>query len=597
MKSLVKAFKHPIFYLSLIVLIYLILLIPTLGRQGITWDEQTDINIVRHYLSQKWGILTDSPSDPTQTRLPMFIVAIVSFLFNTASLYSARLVSVFFGVLTLIAVYVFCKRFLDYRKGLVACFILATSPYFLSFSRVALTESDIFITCALSWSLVCVGILLKKRTLGWAAITGWVLGLALSSKISAISVLPAVFLALIFLSDKAKDSEYAYLSRENLLVLGLLLGICFVMIFGGWSLAFISVDLKDFRGSLQFLQAHYFLVLIFWLITLSWLFAFRKYTLKPFELALFVTLFSCLNFLVIPPAHTTNLDIFSGLTNAFFEKYVDTPGSHFREVFLLHFLSVLIKPGLFMGFFLWLSLILMIPQLKSRKEIRLPFLVFVFYFVFLVRMTVAQVFYMMPLFPFLAMFASDQFVNLSAKRRKTSLGIGIIALGMLVVDLFLCYPDYNLNGYQWVRERYIGGRSSVGAKSIVNVAHDGVEQALKWINRNVQEGKIIVNYGAPEHIVYAVCPNPEFKIIHRALPRSTLSNFGESSEELLKNSDYVITAINFDIHRGYQVGDNPSGDIYKYRYDRDMLRSNFKKVFSVKRAFDLEVASVWQRKE
>ena len=59
--------------------------------------------------------------------------------------------------------------------------------------------------------------------------------------------------------------------------------------------------------------------------------------------------------------------------------------------------------------------------------------------------------------------------------------------------------------------------------------------------------------------------------------------------------DYVITTINTDIRQGF-LDDNPEGSIYQYPYDREALEDNYLKVFSVQRAFDLEVAAVWRKK-
>ena len=162
---------RPIYFLILVIIIYLVLLLPTVGLYGIYYDEQTDMDIARSYISQPSGWLNGSSSDPANVRLPMYFVAIIFTMFKTESLFAARLVNCFLGVLILVGVFAYCKRQHDRKTGILACLILATSPYFLSFSRIALTESDIFIACALVWLLVCLSILLKKRTVGWAGVS------------------------------------------------------------------------------------------------------------------------------------------------------------------------------------------------------------------------------------------------------------------------------------------------------------------------------------------------------------------------------------------------------------------------------------------
>jgi hypothetical protein len=53
--SIMSLPRAPVFALSLIIVLYSVLLLPTLGRQGISWDEQTDIVIARAYISGPAG--------------------------------------------------------------------------------------------------------------------------------------------------------------------------------------------------------------------------------------------------------------------------------------------------------------------------------------------------------------------------------------------------------------------------------------------------------------------------------------------------------------------------------------------------------------
>ena len=42
--------------------------------------------------------------------------------------------------------------------------------------------------------------------------------------------------------------------------------------------------------------------------------------------------------------------------------------------------------------------------------------------------------------------------------------------------------------------------------------------------------------------------------------------------------------------------DTPEGEIINYPFDQEVLKREYKQVFAVRRAFDLEVASVWRRR-
>ena len=180
-----------------IALLYLCLILPTVPRHGISWDEQTDLDIASTYAHDLGGWLIGSPDDPANMRLPMYATAALTAPFGGPSLIGGRLASCAVGLLTLLGVFVYCRRHLGDSTAIVACLMLAVSPYFLAFSKVAFTEGDAFITCALVWVLVATAAFRLMPTLGGAAVLGMATGLALSSKISAVAVLPVVGLAVL----------------------------------------------------------------------------------------------------------------------------------------------------------------------------------------------------------------------------------------------------------------------------------------------------------------------------------------------------------------------------------------------------------------
>jgi len=582
-----QLFRKPGFWLALIIFIYGILVVPVIGRQGITFDEQTDMFIARSYISQSGGWLIGSPLDYTQTRLPVYITTIIFFLLNNPSLLLARFVAFLMGVLTLIGVYVFCKRQYDYKRGLVACFILATSPLFLTFSKIAFTESDIFVTCAITWFLICASILQEKRTIGWAAVTAIVLGLAISSKFTAIAVFPAIFLVFI-LSPDPKDkigSENMYMSKKNIVIAGSFLFLIFLVIFGVRSALHFSGTIYTLGIS----AGYYFIAFLGWIAFLIWLGFHRREKMKPVALTFFVVIFSFLTFSIIPPVHITNPLVLKGLWDMFFgipQKF-NLLGicDHALRNAIKHFGYILIKSSLVIGAWLWLSLLIAIKRWKIDKKARLLLSVFVFYFLCIILLPErAQLFYTMPLLVILAIFASDQFLRLYTKKRFYAIVGGSIAVCLLTVDMFLCYPDYNLNGFQWVG-RYFLGRYNIGCYNIVHVPFDGVEQVLKWANDNVQPEEKVVTYIRPQHIIRTVCQDPEFEMI----------NGLENPKSILADADFVLIGINSEIKATYE-DDNFMKSTHTYSYDREFLKKNFQKVFSVRRAFDLDVASAWRRK-
>ena len=114
--------------------LYFSLIIPTLDRLGIGWDEATDLLISRTYMSRS-GLLFGSSLDPSQTRLPMFVGALVFRLLGTSSLMIARFTTVVVGGLTLLGVYFLGKEQFNHKTGLLAVGLLAINPFFSIFCQ------------------------------------------------------------------------------------------------------------------------------------------------------------------------------------------------------------------------------------------------------------------------------------------------------------------------------------------------------------------------------------------------------------------------------------------------------------------------------
>ena len=578
-----KMMKAPFLALGLIIVLYALLELPVLSLHGISWDEQMDIGIARTYVDEPGGWLHGSDHDALNTRLPMYLTAIVYAIVGNTNLLTARLVTWFFGLLTLIAVYAFCRQQFDRITGVLACVLLATSPFFLSFTRIAFTESDIFVACGVTWSMFVASRLLKQRTVGWLVATAVTVGLAMAAKISAVAILPAIFLGMFFSPKQMNEDSRQSLPNEALVMAGAILISLLLIIPAGWAIALFSSMMAD---SFWFKAVHYSVSLSIWLGAIGYLCRFSNCRVDFISTCGFLAVLAPLTFLLLPPVHTTNPAIVLALAyNAF--GYVSQSPIPILEIFGLHFFSVLFKSSLLIGLGLWLSLPLAAGQWRTRPAVRLPLLIFACYFLFLLKMPWAQTFYMVTLLPILGILAADQFVRLYKREQIIALLVACLAFGSLGYDILRCYPDYNLNGYQWLGERYLGGRSSVGYRSVVQTTSDGIEQALTWANNNIGPGQMVVTYIHPKHIIHAVSPNPKFSLLDGFEKMYRKSIFDEA--------DYVITSINAEI-RGRRGHDNSSGDIFKYPYNRKRLNSEFTKVFAVRRAYGLEVASVWRRK-
>jgi len=199
----------------------------------------------------------------------------------------------------------------------------------------------------------------------------------------------------------------------------------------------------------------------------------------------------------------------------------------------------------------------------------------------LILLPLAQTFYTIPILPVLAVFAADQFMRLFSHHRKIALGLAALAILSLGIDFGLCYPDYNLNGYQWLGARVIGGRSSIGYRSIVQTPSDGIEQAFVWLNGHAKSTDRVLAYVLPWHIISAAAPNPLYQIKN-------------GFKDKVAAPDYVVTEINALIPQSWWT--RLRGKIFDPPYDSAWLERNYTKVFTVRRAFGIEMASVWQKR-
>jgi len=591
----IEKFPLELFPLAIIVIIYGVLVVPMIPEAGISFDEQTDLVIAQSYSAESLGWLRGSSLDAINVRLPMF----VSWLFfgmGDNDLHIARLVSCFMSGLTLIAVFLYCKKSFNSTTGLLACFIIAINPYFLAFSKVAFTEGDSFITCLTAWLLLCVTHLRENFTLKWVLLTGLCLGLALSAKASGAALVIATSVVLFLPGNKNIQSSEAQTqdaSPKFIFSLLSIMGVVLLMVSGGFllsgasSIAELPASYSNYRNGQVLL--HYILTALAWLLAIFFLIRNKTIVVNRLGALLLVLGLAAITFFTLPPVHTTNpaiitslIDIFVSSSNAFSWFFA-------VEIAALHFFTLLFKPGILIGFGLWTSLLIAFFRWRTRPALRPLLIFFGIYLAFLIfKMVHAQTFFMMPLFPIAVIIFTDTALTLFRSYRKTVSVILALTFSVTLFDLFLTYPHTHLNGYQWVGERYLAGRSTVGYRGIVQTPSDGVEQTCQWLGDNLPAGERILYYTHfDHHIVTQQLKNKRFILIDGMNPRYTTDM-----------ANYILVHINATIHEGRGYQHEPlSGSIYKEFFLEGNLEKDFRKVYSVTRPFGLEVASVWYRKK
>lgn len=188
----------------LLVFLYFILRLPKLTLIPIFNDEAI-------YLDWAWrethvpGFLYYSLYDAKQP-LVMWIYGIFSNFFSDP-LFAGRFVSLCFGLLSTIGIYLIGKELFEKRVGFVAALFYIVIPIFALFDRQALLESAITTTGI--WGFYFFNRSLKKeRSIVNELLMGLVLGLGFFSKSTALLFLLTTVLVLSYLVFKTKKQTY-----------------------------------------------------------------------------------------------------------------------------------------------------------------------------------------------------------------------------------------------------------------------------------------------------------------------------------------------------------------------------------------------------
>jgi hypothetical protein len=560
---------------------YALAIIPTLGRLGIGWDEATDIVLAEAYQTPG-GLFRGLSWDLSQTRLPMFTVALVFRLLGTSNLILARFTTVLVGGLTLLGLFILGKQRFTPGTGLLAAGLLAINPFFLSFARLAFTESDIYVACFLTWLLVALSHLEERPSLGWAAVSGVLLGLAISSKATALLLVPVVCAAFVWSQNRFQflgvQPPAHQLSHLPLLSITLWSAWTFLITIMG-VLVSRQLNFGSYPDILHLFN--YIVICLAWFITLVWAVRNRNSASHPIALAVFLAGVSLLTFFIIPPEHLVNSGIIGSLFSRADQELILSPG-FVIELAALHTLIIFLKSTPILGFGLLAGFVLGLAQWR-RPELTTPLVIVAAYLAILLALPLGQTFYTIPLLPLLSLLTADQLLRLWSRRKQIALALVILGLTWWGVEMSESYPDYHLNGYQWVGARPLFGRSSLGYRSIVYTPLDGVQQAMGWLNTYARAGQVALLYAGPPYVIEALTPDPVYTLIYG--PEGNLGS----------KPDYVVVHMDHIIRQG-EGNDTPQENIFEYPFDYGVLQDEYEKVFAVHRAFNLEMASVWKRK-
>lgn len=573
--------------LGIVAVAYVSLALPLIARQGAHWDEQTDLQIAATYLDGPLGPFIGSRDDAINTRLPMFTVAMLEPLGLALTVRNARLVSCALGVSTLFATFWLASLLTDRRRGLLAAALLGTSPYYLSYSPLAFTEGDAFIAAAGVWTAIAAVTFARNPTALRGAVLGIVLGLCLGAKISGVAFVLAIALSVLApLAVAAFRAGRRAAPAENGAWLALLAAVAAWLVVQAVATGTASLHLGAWVPLLaQRRTVRYLAVFGLWAGLLAWSWRARHRRLSPTAVIVQPILAGVLTLFVFPPDHTTNPAISQQIWGHSLRSGHDVAPLVVAELAVFHVMVVLVKSSLPVGAALWAGLARAAAGIRQRPQLAVLVAMVACYEAFLLVLPLGQVRYQMAIFPLLVVLGADFLAWLGSRGRIRATAVAAALVTGLLVDYGLCYPDLNLNGYQWLGSRYFAGRATLAYRGIAQMGEDGVEQMLRWTEANVEPGATVVSYISARNLVQYLLPSPDFRLID-----------GVTQPDSLPAADYVLTSLNGDVDDGDGPA-NPTGNPFKCPfYDRGALERDFERVFSVRRAFGIEVAAAWHRR-
>lgn len=180
---------------------------------NILWDEAVDhdiaVGLARDPLHGEQPTL-----DASQTRLPMYVNAIVFRVFGRDDLPVSRGVSLFFGAVTILLCAELGQTLFSPIVGMLSGLLLAISPYFLAFGRIAMTEGDVFFACFATGAMLAFVRYLERPTRVRWVVTALLFGMALGAKLFAIYLIPVW--AVMTIVQQSPESELKYSKWQRL---------------------------------------------------------------------------------------------------------------------------------------------------------------------------------------------------------------------------------------------------------------------------------------------------------------------------------------------------------------------------------------------
>lgn len=558
----------------------------------ILWDEEVDLGIAR-------GLAVDplfgtAPTlDSSQMRLPMYVNAAAFFVSGREDLALARAVSLFFGAVTVLAAAALARLLLGPTVAMLSAALLAFSPYFLSFARIAMTEGDVFFACFVTLAIWGFVRYLKRPTAPRWAAAAVLLGLAMGAKLFGVFLL-IVFATLASSTHAPVDVGAAPRRAATRRLRRLLVAQVVAMIVTAF-LAMVYARFADatlaIAGHAKTLSVLGWLALLgLWFYTL--LFVLSRGGLPAGRMARFLGLgvFAASTLFALMPVHLLDHSIGREIMARAMRWDGRFPLAMWSDHLRLYAGIVLIKLTPPLGVVSACALVYAAFRESVEGRWRPLILPVVFLVVLLCLLPLRQSFYLMGVYPLIIILTAAAIVGVwrACRRRRTRWAWGFIVLaacGHLGWQTWRSHPNYTSFGWQVVGESWLGAESR-GYRNLIQTPSDGVESLIRWCltASEVHPGDRVVSFLWEERIIERMlAAEPRFEFVPRGVGPTSDS---PPPPPDLANADFVLLHINNVLGYGDRPPDCPAPEV---------LAGAFQIVHTVRRG-PLEVAWVYARR-
>jgi len=557
-------------------IVHLIVAIGASRHIETVWDEAIDRHIAIGLRDHP--LVGETPAlDASQTRLPMYATAMLFRLTGRDDVAVARIASCMAGAVTVFATGMLGGLLFGGGVGAVAAVLLALSPYFIGFSRIAMTEGDVFFACMMTLAITSFVLYLRRSSMPRCVATAVFTAGAVGAKFHGL-VLVLAFAVIMHFSR----TGIAFTTRAPVWRIRRFQSLLAV----GWAIA--GLTLVTAHYSTNWAVFGWVLLMLLWMYTIAYGLINEAIDARPWPALISLLALAGLSFFVLMPVHLLQPAILRELVRRAISWDHRVPLALAVDHLRLYSGIVLFKLTLPLGILTLVGILWAALRERDEPKWRPAVLTVIWYGIALCFLPLRQSFYLMGVYPLIMILLAgmlDQVAkwarNYSKQMRTAWMVAATLLLGHYAWRVRSVYPDFHLHGSATVGDRWLGA-SALGYRNLIQTPSDGVESLIAWCKQNVKPGQRVVSYLWEDHIIAPLVADAKFEFVPRGVT--------EDSDTLpppppIDDADYVLVHINNRLGYGDRPPDMP---------DAQTLADHFKPVYTFQRS-GLELAWVYER--